>query len=259
MSAAPPVPQNPENVPHDFICSLCRELSTNPVETPCGHLFCRNCIFESLQHREECPIDRQPLEVGGLREVSGALRRVHEGIPVRCPNETCSWTGVMGDYNVHSQRCETSAESRIIADLRQEIQSKEVIIREKDERFRSQEEAIQEMQSKIDELSETIRSSSRNTGMTLDENYRYDRTRVKELSLLICSFLEDMPRNIDRNRIYNCVKQCNDDLCRKWADNPKYYSLDMNMLINICIASNWFSDKQLGNLKEWSRNEQLGL
>lgn len=37
----------------DFDCTLCLKLLYDPVTTPCGHSFCRSCLFQSMD-RGEC-------------------------------------------------------------------------------------------------------------------------------------------------------------------------------------------------------------
>ncbi|KAM9377825.1 LON peptidase N-terminal domain and RING finger protein 1 [Pholidichthys leucotaenia] len=46
----------------DFECPLCIRLFFEPVTTPCGHTFCRNCIERSLDHNLRCPLCKQPLQ-----------------------------------------------------------------------------------------------------------------------------------------------------------------------------------------------------
>jgi len=40
-------------------CSLCLELRKNSSVTPCGHLYCWNCIIDWLRTKQECPICRE--------------------------------------------------------------------------------------------------------------------------------------------------------------------------------------------------------
>ncbi|CAH1268424.1 LONRF1 [Branchiostoma lanceolatum] len=40
----------------DFECSLCMRLFYNPVTTPCGHSFCRDCLLRCLDHNNKCPL-----------------------------------------------------------------------------------------------------------------------------------------------------------------------------------------------------------
>jgi len=43
-------------------CPLHKELFKNPVIARCGHTFCRKCIEKYLSSKEECPIDKSPLQ-----------------------------------------------------------------------------------------------------------------------------------------------------------------------------------------------------
>uniref|UniRef100_A0A672YY36 Uncharacterized protein n=1 Tax=Sphaeramia orbicularis TaxID=375764 RepID=A0A672YY36_9TELE len=41
-----------------FLCSFCLDVFTDPVSTPCGHNFCKSCIFEHWDNNEiyQCPM-----------------------------------------------------------------------------------------------------------------------------------------------------------------------------------------------------------
>ena len=45
----------------DFECSLCYRLLYHPVTTPCGHVFCRQCLDRCLDHRSDCPLCKSSL------------------------------------------------------------------------------------------------------------------------------------------------------------------------------------------------------
>ncbi|XP_069833756.1 LON peptidase N-terminal domain and RING finger protein 1 [Dendropsophus ebraccatus] len=45
----------------DFECSLCMRLFYEPVTTPCGHTFCKNCLERCLDHTPQCPLCKQSL------------------------------------------------------------------------------------------------------------------------------------------------------------------------------------------------------
>ena len=45
----------------DFDCHLCLDPLGDPVTTPCGHTFCRNCLLSSLNHSKLCPLCRVTL------------------------------------------------------------------------------------------------------------------------------------------------------------------------------------------------------
>ncbi|XP_063911886.1 peroxisome assembly protein 10-B-like [Zophobas morio] len=55
---------NIENVTHGSEvsrkdCILCAESRKNPCVTPCGHIFCWDCICDSLCYQHSCPICRE--------------------------------------------------------------------------------------------------------------------------------------------------------------------------------------------------------
>ncbi|GIL44878.1 hypothetical protein Vafri_2333 [Volvox africanus] len=45
----------------DWDCSLCAQLLFEPVTTPCGHTFCRECFARAVDHRPRCPYCRTVL------------------------------------------------------------------------------------------------------------------------------------------------------------------------------------------------------
>ena len=40
-------------------CVLCVSERKNTCSTPCGHLFCWECIFDSMRYQQSCPICRE--------------------------------------------------------------------------------------------------------------------------------------------------------------------------------------------------------
>ena len=115
-------------------CSLCCEMPMVPVVTPCDHIFCRPCIFRALESRHECPNDRQPLNGSQILPISGALKRIWEQVAVKCPTTECPWTGVMGSYAAHAERCcrsESPRTTQRIQDYEQQIED----LKKKNENF----------------------------------------------------------------------------------------------------------------------------
>ncbi|GER41972.1 zinc finger (C3HC4-type RING finger) family protein [Striga asiatica] len=42
----------------DYDCTLCLKLLYEPVTTPCGHSFCRSCLFQCMDRGNRCPLCR---------------------------------------------------------------------------------------------------------------------------------------------------------------------------------------------------------
>uniref|UniRef100_A0AAZ1XKS5 RING-type domain-containing protein n=1 Tax=Oreochromis aureus TaxID=47969 RepID=A0AAZ1XKS5_OREAU len=47
-----------------FLCSICLDVFTDPVSTPCGHNFCKNCISHhwDISYRCQCPLCKKVFE-----------------------------------------------------------------------------------------------------------------------------------------------------------------------------------------------------
>lgn len=47
--------------PADLECPLCMRLFYEPVTTPCGHMFCLQCLERCLDHNPKCPLCKEEL------------------------------------------------------------------------------------------------------------------------------------------------------------------------------------------------------
>jgi hypothetical protein len=265
-----------------MMCTLCQELPLDPVVTPCSHIFCRDCIHEALRHRSECPNDRQRLNSAMLEPIDGIARRVWEQIGVMCPTPNCSWTGTIGNYKNHANRCRNfeSCDGATIAEYEAKISEiKKSHLLEIKELESSYEAEMEELQAKhqremkdalakqlkkfeqiahiynnqrIPKIPSKVDLKGRQESVEEhDPNYDYDRTKVVELTQLICRNLENPPESIDRKRIYSCVKKCIDDVKAGWADNPENLKIHVRMLLNVCRASTWFTERQQTQIEQW--------
>eukprot|EP00494_Astrolonche_serrata_P022815 UN23072 len=52
----------------DAECSICLELYEEPMQTPCRHIFCRECIVAFLETKNECPYCRAVVTPGQLKK-----------------------------------------------------------------------------------------------------------------------------------------------------------------------------------------------
>ena len=71
---APEVKKPPED-DSDLECGICLSLLTDPVHTPCLHVFCRACVQKALSRvtNRRCPICRAVVPEGSTRPCRGAL------------------------------------------------------------------------------------------------------------------------------------------------------------------------------------------
>ena len=75
---APPVAPEVKKPPEDdgdLECGICLSLLTDPVHTPCLHVFCRTCVQRALSRvtNRRCPICRAVVPEGSTRPCRGAL------------------------------------------------------------------------------------------------------------------------------------------------------------------------------------------
>lgn len=68
----------------EFICTICTLVLENPLQTPCEHSFCNECIKGWLTVDKTCPVDRRPLVVNDLMVPSRVLRNLLNNLEIKC-------------------------------------------------------------------------------------------------------------------------------------------------------------------------------
>ncbi|XP_039669279.1 E3 ubiquitin-protein ligase TRIM21-like [Perca fluviatilis] len=93
-----------------FLCSICLDVFTDPVSTPCGHNFCKNCITEhwNTSNRCFCPIckegftTRPDLRVNTfISEMVAQFRQSAQqkvSKPGEVPSDVCTGTKLKREY-----------------------------------------------------------------------------------------------------------------------------------------------------------------
>ncbi|XP_043083478.1 V(D)J recombination-activating protein 1 [Puntigrus tetrazona] len=85
----------PTEVPADFIravtCQVCDHLLSDPVQSPCRHLFCRVCILRyNRALGPNCPTCNQHLNPSHLTRPAKFFLTTLNSLPLLCPREECS-------------------------------------------------------------------------------------------------------------------------------------------------------------------------
>jgi len=95
-----------ESIVDEFICAICTDVVENPVQTPCQHLFCNECIRRWINegHRT-CPEDRQALTANVLKTPNRLTNQFLNKLIVRCKNFT-DGCRLMSTYEDMPQLCE---------------------------------------------------------------------------------------------------------------------------------------------------------
>ncbi|KAJ3271685.1 E3 ubiquitin-protein ligase rnf4 [Terramyces sp. JEL0728] len=68
----PPPPAEPEMTPAMLRCAVCQNLASKETQlcaTMCGHVFCEECLLESLKHTKNCPTCRKKINKKGYHKI----------------------------------------------------------------------------------------------------------------------------------------------------------------------------------------------
>ena len=75
---------NRNSVIDELICSICTDVLENPVQTPCQHSFCNDCIKVWVEDgKSSCPVDRQTLDSKDLKPAR-ILQQLLNNLIIRC-------------------------------------------------------------------------------------------------------------------------------------------------------------------------------
>lgn len=83
-------------------CPICLYAMKNPVQTECGHLFCRECLEPVLRRRRPiCPLDKEEITREGIFP-DNACRKEILNLDVYCNYVAggCTWMGQLKDLDV---------------------------------------------------------------------------------------------------------------------------------------------------------------
>ena len=76
-----------DSVGDDLICTICTDVVNDPMQTPCDHLFCKECINKWLNGGQRtCPVDREQLSLDKLKRPSRMIMQLYNKLTIRCQN-----------------------------------------------------------------------------------------------------------------------------------------------------------------------------
>ncbi|KAG7465076.1 hypothetical protein MATL_G00172460 [Megalops atlanticus] len=87
-----------DEVDDELVCHICLQPLLRPMDTPCGHTYCFQCLSSFLREQDFCPVDRQRLQLHQCRASSLLVRNLLDKLTVLCPYHS--------ECQQHMQRCE---------------------------------------------------------------------------------------------------------------------------------------------------------
>ncbi|KAM9816071.1 V(D)J recombination-activating protein 1 isoform X2 [Syngnathus typhle] len=95
-----------ENFPVDFLCSftcmVCDHLLSDPVQAPCGHLFCHNCIMKYKNFiGPHCPSCNLPCSSDDLIPPAKTFLLVLHSLLLLCPKDGCGQHVKLDSFKAH--------------------------------------------------------------------------------------------------------------------------------------------------------------
>lgn len=163
---------------------------TEPRITSCNHLFCLNCITQSLEDKNLCPIDRQPCSPHQLRPLDGLLFRVWGGIQVKCGyhENGCAWSGSVADYSAHlTDNCSASKNPTVRNNFAvvEEMQRLKIELESVQQDNTRNAEIAEQAQADLEGIQDELRSTQRELAVA---------RKKFELTNLLLEELQMMPR-----------------------------------------------------------------
>jgi len=84
------------------MCHICLQPLIRPLDTPCGHTYCQECLTSFLLESDFCPVCRAALMLQSCRKPSLLVHKLLDKLSVACPfTQHCSVTVPRGDLHDH--------------------------------------------------------------------------------------------------------------------------------------------------------------
>uniref|UniRef100_A0A8B9L439 Ligand of numb-protein X 1 n=1 Tax=Astyanax mexicanus TaxID=7994 RepID=A0A8B9L439_ASTMX len=113
-----------EEADDDLLCHICLQPLIRPLDTPCGHTYCQECLTSFLLESDFCPVDRVPLLLQNCRKSSLLVHKLLDKLTVGCPfSDFCSDTMPRGELQGHFQsRCKGASHYGLSAERKRRSQ-----------------------------------------------------------------------------------------------------------------------------------------
>ncbi|XP_049588055.1 E3 ubiquitin-protein ligase LNX isoform X1 [Syngnathus scovelli] len=116
-----------EEVDNDLMCHICLQPLIRPLDTPCGHTYCQECLTSFLLESDFCPVCRAPLMLQSCRRPSLLVHKLLDKLTVVCPfKDHCTQVLARCDLEDHiKSRCKGASHYGLSADRKRRSQEGE--------------------------------------------------------------------------------------------------------------------------------------
>ncbi|KAK2907580.1 E3 ubiquitin-protein ligase LNX isoform X2 [Channa argus] len=116
-----------DEVDDDLICHICLQPLIRPLDTPCGHTYCQECLTSFLLESDFCPVCRAPLMLQSCRKPSLLVHKLLDKLTVACPfTDHCTEILARGEMEDHiKSRCKGASHYGLSADRKRRSQEGE--------------------------------------------------------------------------------------------------------------------------------------
>ncbi|KAF4070918.1 hypothetical protein AMELA_G00279010 [Ameiurus melas] len=104
-----------DEVDDELTCHICLQPLISPLDTPCGHTYCQECLTNFLVESDFCPVDRVPILLQNCRKSNVLVNKLLDKLTVFCPfREHCSETMARGELQGHLLSSCSSAHGPVV-------------------------------------------------------------------------------------------------------------------------------------------------
>ncbi|XP_074492225.1 E3 ubiquitin-protein ligase LNX isoform X2 [Sebastes fasciatus] len=116
-----------DEVDDDLVCHICLQALIRPLDTPCGHTYCQECLTSFLLESDFCPVCRASLMLQSCRKPSLLVHKLLDKLTVACPFiDHCTEMLARGELEDHiKSRCKGASHYGLSADRKRRSQEGE--------------------------------------------------------------------------------------------------------------------------------------
>ncbi|XP_053287147.1 E3 ubiquitin-protein ligase LNX isoform X2 [Pleuronectes platessa] len=116
-----------DEVDDDLVCHICLQPLIRPLDTPCGHTYCQECLTSFLLESDFCPVCRAALMLQSCRKPSLLVHKLLDKLMVACPfTEHCTEVVARCELEAHiKSRCKGASHYGLSADRKRRSQEGE--------------------------------------------------------------------------------------------------------------------------------------